>query len=160
MSDGLWDFDAGWQEADEEPYRVRFLGKEWSLPASCPADVILRLERNMIRLAQLQRDGVDEVPDDFEIDDTLSAEGVCRALVGKDIVDQWLATPGCTYQRMLDMSRRLLQLYRGGDPTEVEALGKATPPNRADRRATKKKASPRKSGTGGRSKPTGTGTTG
>jgi hypothetical protein len=122
------DFDAAWAEDADEPVVVRLLGEEWACkrPSEVPAALLLRLDRLLLVAAG------GDVPDDFVIDDSLSAEGILRQLAGDANVDAWLAA-GLSYKRLAAVSQYLNAVYRGQEPP-----GEAPAANRADRRAAKK----------------------
>lgn len=130
MSRDFFDFDAAAGEAD--PIEFRLLGRDWSLPGTAPAQALLRIDRAMVAVVELEQTG--QIPDDMVVDVTLTAEGMCRALVGDDLVDEWLAL-GVDYPTLKAVTRRLTAIYRGEDP---DADPNPQPPNRAARRAGKK----------------------
>jgi hypothetical protein len=128
MADDLWDFDAGWNEADAKPLRIRFLGREWELPADAPADAVLMMDRAMAAVGS----GDEQAAAAILEQGGLSIEGLARKFVGDGIVDQWLALkPGSRQLAMV--VRQLTDYYRGserpGQPDEDAA------PNREARRA-------------------------
>lgn len=144
--EATWDFDAGWDEAEAKPFRIRLLGEVWELPRDVPAEAILKMDRLLIRYAEIERSG--EIPDDMVLDDSMTPEGVLRGMVPPAVMDAWLAKRGpdgqplLGYRRLLDVSRRLVAYYRGSDPSKAGEPA----PNRAARRATK----PRRSSASGR----------
>lgn len=127
---GIHDFDAAWDEADDEPVVIRLLGQEWKCkrPSEVPAALLLKLDRLLLVAAG------GAVPDDFIVDETMSTEGILRQLAGDDNVDAWLGL-GLPYKRLGDVSRHLNAVYRGQEPDQ----GEAPAANRATRRAAAKK---------------------
>jgi hypothetical protein len=156
MSEELWDFDAGWKEAEGEPLRFRFLGREWEVSRDVPAELILKLDRLMLDVAKAEEAG-GELPDDFVIDESMTPEGIARQLVGGEMVDEWLKL-GVGHRRFLDISAKLMRFYRGEDPMAEEP---EPDPNRKERRAqaAQQRKSPQSSGTGARSRRTSPGST-
>lgn len=127
---GIHDFDAAWDDAEDEPVVVRLLGEEWKCkrPSEVPASLLLKMDRMLLIVAS------DQVPDDFVLDDSMSTESILRQLAGDDNVDSWLAR-GLPYARLMDVSRHLTARYRGQDPEAPAA------PRRERRAAAKKKPS-------------------
>jgi hypothetical protein len=123
------DFDAAAGEHDPIPFRL--LGRDWEVPGTCPARVLLLLDRAMVALGQLEQTGA--VPDDLVLDSSWTPEGMLRAMVGNDLVDEWLALD-ITYPQLRDVARFLSGRYRG----EADGQGEAAPPNRAAKRAAAK----------------------
>ena len=130
-----WDFDEGWDEADQKPFRFKFMGDWWELPRDVPAETILHVERLMIKLQSMGED--EDLPDDFVIDDSITPEGIARRLA-PDYVDEWVAR-GCGYRRLLFATRSMLAFYRGQPPPTVADMearqGDGQRGNRAARRA-------------------------
>lgn len=131
MARQFYDFDAAAEEG--EPVEFRLLGRDWSLPGTPPAAALLRIDRAMVALAELEQTG--QVPDDLVVDASLTAEGMCRALAGDEVVDEWLEL-GIDYPTLKRVTRRLMAIYRGEDP---DADPNPEPPNRAAKRAAAKK---------------------
>lgn len=125
------DFDAAWAEDDDEPVVIRLLGEEWKCkrPSEVPASLLLRMDRLMLIAAS------GDVPDGFVVDDSLSPDGILRALAGDANVDAWLAA-GLSYKRLAAVSQYLNARYRGQDPGEAKAA-----PRRERRAAAKQKRS-------------------
>lgn len=119
------DFDAAWEEDDDEPVVVRLLGEEWQCkrPSEVPAELLLKLDRLMAQVAAINATG--QVDDDFEVDPNLTSEGILRQLAGDDNVNAWLGR-GLSYARLMDVSRHLNAVYRG--------QGEAPAANRQERR--------------------------
>lgn len=107
----FYDFDAAF--AERQPIPFRLLGKDWSLPASAPAKVILRVQRLMADLTRMMVSG--EVDEDMVIDEDLSYERMSRLMIGDDIVDAWLDA-GIDYDMFQAVTRRLYAIYTGDDP--------------------------------------------
>jgi hypothetical protein len=143
------DFDADFADAADETIPFKLMGKVWEIPGEAPAAVILRIQRLMVTLVQMEESG--EVPEDMVIDDDLSYEVMLRKMVGDDLVDTWLThkwtrngvkRTGISYPMLAAVSRRLFAIYTGGDPDQPETAGKA-PKAPQDRRPARK-SSPRK----------------
>ncbi|HEU5032689.1 MAG TPA: hypothetical protein VFV01_47755 [Spirillospora sp.] len=145
-----YDFDAAF--AERQPIPFRLLGREWELPATCDAGVILRTQRLMLMVAKMEADpDAEELPEDFVVDDDLSFEKMCRDMVGDETVDAWLAYEwtdtsgrarvGIPYDMLMAVTQRLYALYSGTDPDQAPAP-KAKPGKRPQDR--KRKASARR----------------
>jgi len=111
------DFDAAWAEKAEaegspQPLTFKLKGRDWQLPASIPAAVIIRI------LRMQKRDADDPVPDDEQMEMALS-------LFGKDQLDELLDT-GLSTDELGDVI-----LWAMGE------YGLATVPNRRARRTKK-----------------------
>lgn len=131
----FYDFDAAF--AEQQPIPFRLLGQEWQLPATCPAATILRSQRLMLTMAQLEADD-ENLPDDFVIDDDLSYEKMCREMVGDQLMDQWLDL-GISYQMLEAVTRRLYAIYTGNDPDAESGKARKKPADR--KRASRSKRS-------------------
>lgn len=140
------DFDA-WFTDTVKPWRFKLLGKVWELPGSAPAIVVMRYQRIVEFLLQTaDTDAEDvEVPEDL-VDEDLSYEALCRALVGEEIVDQWF-DDGLDQERLQMVAIRLIQRYilKQSDLMGV-GVGKA-PRAPQDRRRPVKKAAAKKTTT-------------
>jgi hypothetical protein len=126
MADDLWDFDAGWNEADAKPLKIRFLGREWELPADAPADAVLMMDRAMAAVGS----GDEQAAAAILEQGGLSIESLARRFVGDEVVDQWLAlNPGS--RQLAHVVRQLTDYYRGSERPGSEDAA----PNRHERRA-------------------------
>lgn len=134
-----YDFDAAFEEAEKATIPFKVMGKVWELPAAAPAAVLLKIQRVMMVLAQMEEGG--EVPDDMVIDDELSYENMCRQLAGDAAVDEWLRLK-ISYPKLQAVSRRLYEIHTG--KIDAEEPGKAPGKRPADRKRPAKRASPRK----------------
>ncbi len=106
------DFDAARAERQREPVVVRIFGRDWELPASLPAKV-------MLDVVAAQAKGVDEMTE------SQGAELV-RALVPKDIFDAWL-DEGFSVDDLVELVPMLIRIYRGGSGEEEQ--GEASAPS-------------------------------
>lgn len=138
----FYDFDAAFAELDEAGIPFRLLGQVWQLPVDVPADVILRIQRLMGMVAEMEaavaKAQASGEPVEFDMDqvvaEDLSYERIVRQMVGDELVDKWVER-GIGYRMLQAVSQRLFAIYTGQDP---DAEGEAPAANRAARRAAKK----------------------
>ena len=146
----FYDFDAAFAELDETGIPFRLLGEVWQLPTDVPADVILRIQRLMGMVAEMEaavaRAQETGEPIEFDTDkviaEDLSYERIVRQMVGDELVDEWVRR-GIGYRMLQAVSQRLFAIYTGQDP-DGDGLGEAPAANRAARRRAARKGTAKK----------------
>lgn len=112
-----YDFDAAAGEPD--PIVFRILGRDWTLPATVPAAVLLKYDRLLLHVAEVER--TKKVPDGYVVDADTSVEGLARSMAGDEVVDQWIAA-GIDFRTLQKAVSRLDRIHRGKDPGLGEGL--------------------------------------
>ena len=115
MSDNFIDFDAAWEEQQEEPIVVKIRGKNYELPASVSAAFMLEITKIT------SQKGVNENLNAADIG------ALINALFGKSVVDDWLAD-GMSLPQLNDVLNKMLKHYgldgssSDADPKEKQKL--------------------------------------
>jgi hypothetical protein len=107
------DFDAFFQEQQEEPLRFKVMGEEHQLPPSLPAIVVLKVMR-----AQ-EKFGDAPLPQHVLIDLAVS-------IFGDGKVDEW-ARKGLSLRQLEQMMNWAMNLYNGGNDDPNPTNPQATP---------------------------------
>jgi hypothetical protein len=131
-------FDAAWDESQEEPIKFTALGEEFELPSEIPAAAALRVIR-------LQK----QFGSELEIPRAEFIELAC-SVIGQEALDRLMAK-NITLPRLEQITSTIMRMYMGDDPNlptpEKEAGEKELPTNTSLK-------------TGGESKPTSSENTG
>lgn len=142
-----FDFDAWHAETQTATIPFRLLGRTWQLPGDVEARLVLkmqRLEQWSVAYMLAEEQGEDPPPlpaglteDDLE---TLTFEGICRALAGDSVVEQWLEA-GITVGMLTATAKRLWAIHADRDADEAMGLGKPQAAHRKKPQDHKPKAS-------------------
>ena len=98
MSDNFIDFDAAWEEQQEEPIVVQIRGKKYELPASVSAAFMLEITK---------------ITSDKGVNESLNAADIgalINALFGKAVVEDWLED-GMSLPQLNDVLSHMLRVY-------------------------------------------------
>jgi len=106
------DFDQAWDEKNEQGHPFKVKGREYELPPSIPAKVMLE----SLRL-QEEYDTDDEIPNKKAID-------IAIDLLGKDNVDQMM-DDGITVNELTDIIQWSNEIYTNPDDEEADGSGNA-----------------------------------
>lgn len=111
MSGRYFDFDAALREAAGEPIVIHYQGRDWDLPSSIPAKVVLRI------VAMREQEG--------DLDQGAMLE-IMTGVVPNDTLQQWL-DGDMTIDQMATLIKQILSMYRiGGEDAEGEAQSPET----------------------------------
>ena len=98
MSGNFIDFDAAWEEQQEEPIVVQIRGKKYELPASVSAAFMLEITK---------------ITSDKGVNESLNAADIgalINALFGKAVVEDWLED-GMSLPQLNDVLSHMLRVY-------------------------------------------------
>ena len=98
MSGNFIDFDAAWEEQQEEPIVVKIRGKKYELPASVSAAIMLEITK---------------ITSDKGVNESLNAADIgalINALFGKAVVEDWLED-GMSLPQLNDVLSHMLRVY-------------------------------------------------
>jgi len=109
----LKDFDEAWSEKNEEGYPFKVKGKEYELPASPPAGLVIEAMR-----LEEEFDDDEAVPNDKVFD-------MAKQIVGEDILDQMLED-NISIDELENIIEWANRIYAPGDETE-DGSGNSTP---------------------------------
>ena len=111
MSGNFIDFDAAWEEQQEEPIVVKIRGKKYELPASVSAAFMLEITK---------------ITSDKGVNESLNAADIgalINALFGKSVVEEWMEE-GMSLPQLNDVLSHMLKVY-GLDGSSSDADPKA-----------------------------------
>jgi predicted alpha-1,6-mannanase (GH76 family) len=104
---GVKDFDAAWKEKDDEGYKFKVKGREYELPPSVPAGVML----DSVRLHK-EYDDEDEIPTEDLIE-------IATKMIGEDEVDQ-MVEDGISTDELGDIIMWANETYQNANEEETE----------------------------------------
>ena len=121
MSDNFIDFDAAWEEQQEEPIVVKIRGKKYELPASVSAAFMLEITK---------------ITSDKGVNESLNAADIgalINALFGKAVVEDWLED-GMSLPQLNDVLSHMLRVYNlDGSASDADPKANQTPKESKDK---------------------------
>jgi hypothetical protein len=122
------DFDEAFAEVQAEPIRIRLYGRDWELPGSMPAALVIKVSRWSAEGRDLKTDLTGAELFDF-----------AAAAIPRPVLDEWMGLGLDAEHQLPEIIRWVIGLYLGRDlpdgPGEVFAPPGA---NRATRRSSSK----------------------
>lgn len=121
MSGNFIDFDAAWEEQQEEPIVVQIRGKKYELPASVSAAFMLEITK---------------ITSDKGVNESLNAADIgalINALFGKAVVEDWLED-GMSLPQLNDVLSHMLKVYNlDGSASDADPKANQTPKESKDK---------------------------
>jgi hypothetical protein len=116
MTSRFIDFDAARAERENEPLLLRAYGRDFELPGSMPASVLL----DVLRMQADYGDNAEVTVKD--------AFGILRRILPVDVLDALTAREDFSAEDFVDLAQMVMQAYQGESPAAPNRAARRHPP--------------------------------